>query len=330
MAKKSKIAAAVIAVPLTLSILTACGGTPTLSFTSNWYKLTSLGADIAGTEETLEYKVTFVAPESKSDFSVSYDEGTYKAVLTSELKPLADGTNEVVYVYNTELKISGRYSYKDQTGETFTDEVTSEAVFRNVSKLLAPVSSKVTAKSNSPVSLSPSDLASGYKKYDYTLETSYDLALTEAKVVYNDMTLKEPAPKETTINIKSDATYLDNSEIVFALRGANLASSLSFRSINPVTNAVMSLATSEVNAVEYELGGAVLDGQASSAKINAYKIGLRYQSDMGGGTQYFWYAKLTDSKNNTYRNVPLMMELPISYGLGTLRYTLVKADFTEQ
>lgn len=316
---------------LPVTLLTGCGGiTPALSLSANWYSDNTLSENRTDEkEEVLKYKVTYQPEGTESDFTVSYDEGTYTTSLRSERRTLLDGTDETVYVYTTELNITGRYAYGSDTSEDFTDCIKSEAVFRNVSKGLQPLSSSKTVKTTSPTKLTPSALEGSYHCYEFTYVTEYDNALEQATVTYTDLTVETPTPVVTELALdEEEGTYFDNEQLLFALRGVNLSSVITFRSLNQVALQVQSLATSEPTSTSVELKGASLDGTVDDYTVDAVKINLAYQATHSGGTQSMWYAKT--GTPNTWRNVLLYMEVPIMYSMGSLCYTLTSAEFTDK
>ena len=323
--KKIRLAGLALVAPLCL--LCACTTQTPLSFSANWYSDTALNENISDTYEHLEYKVEFKEAEEK-DFSVAYDPGTYTTTLKSELATLPDGTSETVYVYSTELKISGRYTFNGETSDTFEDSVSSEVMFRNVKKGLAPVSSTKTVKTTSPVQNADS-LEESFKEYHYTYDVSYNVELTEAKITFTDLNAETPEPAETTVAIAEGGTYLDNEQILFALRGLDLSTQKTFRSINPVVNNVQTVSIYSPSSTTVSLSGAEIDGVTDDYEIAAYAVNLGYQTSFPGGTQVAYYAQ-TVATNNTYRNVLLYLEVPVMQSLGTLRYTLVKAQFAEK
>lgn len=327
--KKSRFAGLLLLLPVTF--LAGCGGgTPALSLSANWYLDNTLSENRTDEkEEVLEYKITYKPEGTDSDFTVSYDEGTYKTSLRSERRTLADGTDATVYVYSTEMSITGRYSFGSETSEDFTDSVKTEAVFRNVTKGLQPLSSSRTVNTTSPTKLTPSSLEGAYKYYSFTYETEYDEALENATITYTDLITEGATPVVTELSLdEEEGTYFDNEQLLFALRGVNLSSVITFRSLNQVQRQVQSLATSEPTSTTVELKGANIGGTVSDYTVDAIKVNLSYQTTHSGGTHAFWYAK-TGTPNN-WRNVLLYMETPIIYGMGSLCYTLTYADFTDK
>lgn len=323
--KKIRLAGLLMLAPVVM--MTGCGGAIPLSFATNWYANTALGADIGDTLEQLEYKVEFSAPSSANPFTVTYQTGTYVTTLKSEVRALSEELNEMVYVYTTQFNISGQYSLDGKKGAEFTDSVTSEIVFRNTAKRLAPVSSKKTVVSTAPTSLAPVSIETAYATYRYTYETQYDLDLTKVTTTY---TPEKGEKRVSEVALGSDGTYLDNEQILFALRGINLSTVASFRTLNTVAGGVQTVSTLEPTTTEYELTGASIDGVPQTGKISAIKAKLAYQTTYSGPTRTLWYAKMTSSSANVYRNVLLRMEDPLLYGLGTLNYTLSSAQFANK
>ena len=78
--KKKSLAALSLFLPLT--ILCACGSTPTQAFSANWYRDTSIRDIMSGKTEKLAYEVTF-EPKDTKPLSVSYEKGTYTTELTA-------------------------------------------------------------------------------------------------------------------------------------------------------------------------------------------------------------------------------------------------------
>ena len=117
--KKKSLAALSLFLPLT--ILCACGSTPTQAFSANWYRDTSIRDIMSGKTEKLAYEVTF-EPKDTKPLSVSYEKGTYTTELTAMAMQLPDSEKtETVYRYATRLDIKGKYSLNGQDGDVFTD-----------------------------------------------------------------------------------------------------------------------------------------------------------------------------------------------------------------
>lgn len=321
--KKIKIAAVLLFVPV--AAMCACTGASSLSFTANWYKNTSITA-VSDTYERLEYKVTFNASSASLPLSVEYDEGTYVTELKNELITLADGTTAEGYVYTTNLTISGRYSMNGETSETFNDSLSSVVKFLSVNKNLCPVKSETVVHTTSPVNTSAASLENAIHAYNYTFAVAYDVDLTTASTTYTEIDSKSGtaySPITKDYDISGNGTYLDNEQIAFALRGLSLSSSGSFRSLNTVMKSAQSVSYSAeavTETVDFEA-----DGEQVSADISAYSVTVSFPA---GQSKIAVYAATTDRSSNAYRNVMLRLESPVIGSLGTLVYTLTKAEFS--
>lgn len=313
-----------------LLLLTACGGGPVpLSFSSNWYKNTTLQS-IEGTHEELEYEVTFDG-EPQDGYSVLYTEGVYKTTLVNAPLTLG-GEQQGGFVLTTELSISVQFEYLGKQSEVFHDSVVTEAEFLPVWERLRPVRSKRTVTSHVPAEYPSSDLL--YHEYSYTYEMSYPSAgdVPEKGIMtYTDLRSEaEPVVKE--FEIGDGATYLDNEELLFALRGLSMESAVEFRTFNTATETVARIGFNDYPAkttqpVKFEMNGTAVDETA----LPVYSVDLAFKGNRPGQTQTLVYAALADNPNaNTYRNVLLSADTPILYSLGTMKYRLTKATFTDK
>lgn len=327
--KKIRLAGLLLLAPLTL--LSACSGGTPLSFTANWYRNTALGGSVNDTLEELTYEVSFTPAENDSSFSVEYDTGTYTTRLINANIALSDGSTKEGYIYTTELTISGRYRLGSEVSEDFSDRVSSSVSFLPVTDGLKPVKSEKEVLSTSPIVSLPETLEGAIETYHYTYAVSYDAALTTATAVYTDLNVETPAPETREYAIDGTTTYLDNEQILFALRGLSLSSVATFRTVNSVMGIVTEVSTGTSTTGPTSLKESVdftMDGTAVKTEIDAVQVPIIYQSTPSGQQQDLVYAATTDTNNNTYRNVLLRMEVPVLQSLGTLVYRLKEAAFT--
>lgn len=327
--KKIRLAGLLLLAPLTL--LSACSGGTPLSFTANWYRNTALGGSVNDTLEELTYEVSFTPAENDSSFSVEYDTGSYTTRLINANIALSDGTTKEGYIYTTELTISGRYRLGSEVSEDFSDRVSSSVSFLPVTDGLKPVKSEKEVLSTSPIVSLPETLEGAIETYHYTYDVSYDAALTTATAVYTDLNAETPAPETREYAIDGTTTYLDNEQILFALRGLSLSSVATFRTVNSVMGIVTEVSTGTSTTGPTSLKESVdftMDGTAVKTEIDAVQVPIIYQSTPSGQQQDLVYAATTDTNNNTYRNVLLRMEVPVLQSLGTLVYRLKEAAFT--
>ena len=337
--KKIRLAGLMLLAPLTL--LCACSGGVPLSFAANWNRNTA-DSSVSNTREELVYEVTFTPSETPAGtLTAEYDEGTYTTLLENKNLTLSDGSSQEGYVYTTKLTISGRFRLGSEVSETFTDTVTSTVSFLSASQRLKPVKSEKEVVSTSPVASSPSSLENAFTTYHYTYDVSYDAGLTTATAVYTDLVEREqedgssalPEPETREYEIEGDTTYLDNEQILFALRGLDLSAGVTFRTINSVMGHVTEAGTSSNTQSSAAVKTAVdftMDGTAVKQEIDAIEVPLVYHSSPSGQAQTLVYAATTDPNNNTYRNVLLKMEVPVLQSLGTLVYTLKEATFANK
>lgn len=327
--KKIRLAGLLLLAPLTL--LSACSGGTPLSFTANWYRNTALGGSVNDTLEELTYEVSFTPAENDSSFSVEYDTGSYTTRLINANIALSDGSTKEGYIYATELTISGRYRLGSEVSEDFSDRVSSSVSFLPVTDGLKPVKSEKEVLSTSPIVSLPETLEGAIETYHYTYAVSYDAALTTATAVYTDLNAETPAPETREYAIDGTTTYLDNEQILFALRGLSLSSVATFRTVNSVMGIVTEVSTGTSTTGPTSLKESVdftMDGTAVKTEIDAVQVPIIYQSTPSGQQQDLVYAATTDTNNNTYRNVLLRMEVPVLQSLGTLVYRLKEAAFT--
>ena len=312
---------------LPLSMLCACGGTIIdLSFNANWYRNTSLRANLENTLEQLEYSVSF-EENQKPGLSISYSDGVYKTELKNGQVEL-DDSNREGYIYTTDLFLNVCFEVNGSKSEVFADKVHTEVQFLSAADGLKPVKSYKEVYCHAPLTASPATLSGAYEGYAFSYSVEYNDELTKAETKFCD--LVTGSEKSKTFTLKGAGSYLDNEQILFALRGVDLSFGWSFRSINTVQNKreVLSVTNLGVNtaAVDFEMDGT----QVKLDELAAYTVSLGYSGSDVGQPQSLVYARTTDPAANTYRNVLLEMKVPVYYTLGTLNYKLVKATFTNK
>lgn len=321
-----KISIAALALLMPLSALCACGGTtPTLVFNANWYKNTALKANLGGTLEQLEYEVSF-EPASQDGFRIEYTDGVYKTKLENAKVDLDNDTREG-YILTTELTLSVRFCLGSEKSEIFQDSVHTQAQFLSAAEGLKPLRSSREVKSHVPVDNAPGSLADSYLFYEYTYTTEYNDDLTAADVVFNNLT--DGTNRSDSYDIEGAGTFLDNEQILFALRGLDFSSAPTFRSVNYIAGKTQEVAVESLAETTYEESFEA-DGKTVTAPISAYDLTLGYKGKDRGLPQKLIYAKTTDSASNAYRNVLLSLEAPVLHSLGTLCYKLKTARFTDK
>lgn len=310
-----------------------CSGS-TMTFEANWYGNTSITTSISGTEETLTYSVTHSGSGNKY-YSVSYGESTYTVNLTNATYSYGDGTqSENAYLLTGTLRMNVTYTVGEKS-ESYADEVTSKVYFSTVDNALRPMYSYKEFSCHSPTTEAPASYAEAVKYYHYSFETKYDSSLSTATLSYKKLSDDESSLSDSTAdyNISSSSyTYLDNEELLFAIRGMTVSSSSS--SVVRVLNASRSIVQeikitnngSSTGVYKFDMGDGVPEDGYS---ITANEITILANTVQSGNAQTAYYA-VASSDGNTYRGVMLSLSSDLPYSLGTLTYTLEKASFTSK
>lgn len=311
---------------LSATCLTSCMGTAQkVSFSDYWKKdSTSAKTDFT---ETLEYDVKYESNNISTPYTLDYTNGKYKTELVASVE--ADGRK--IYTYKTELSITAVYTFNGEIVE-FDDKTLTEVKFEQGSSL-RPISSRKEIVSHSPSesisSVIPTEISDCYKQYDYTIETVYSGNGAGNCTVTKNGDNPFVTQDDFELDIEK-LSYLDNEQLLFALRGLKAVASTSstFMVYSPFTKNGQ-----KIQAVWSTKAGTqfnyLRNGTAVKETIEYFPVNISIDSKNPGATQTAWYAATTDPQNNTYRNVMLRLEVPISYNLGTLVYQLSSANFAE-
>ena len=338
--KKKFIAAC--ALMLSTLAFTACGASnQKLTFDPNW-RSNVLSETPAGTKETLTYEVKFEDHNTflhKEYFTVAYclTPGSYVTTLEYE----GDDT----YKYVTELSVPVQYKLVSDEAQTktFTDYIKTETVFKKASDYLRPISSKKTAHCYSPNDYDATLMEHAYTEYHYEFFTEYTDSLSENKLTRTDFSEKrtllpknsyESAVSKTWFDVdQSKYTYLDNDQLLFALRGLSNTAIATSKTVNVYNASLLAMETVTTTPSESQKTAFTLSidgGESKSYTIENTPITIKTGNKNAGISQTLYYAKTTSNTDNKYRNVLLKMVVPMHYGLGTLTHTLQKAEFSKQ
>lgn len=337
-----------------------CGSkTKNLTLTSsNWYTGTSypgiqpsfiLDDEKPERTEKIVYGITFdnSAADNKS-YYLEYKDGSYCTEFYATYYDWNSShyqaeQQELVYCYKTQFSISVRYNLKSGAqSEWFDDSVTSECYFRAAGKNLQPVYSMQIIKSASPNKSSAKNISDAYKLVDVTYENYYNKDITEVFSVTQQAD-KQPESKTYSLNKVSNSLF-DNSSLYIAVRSMKLSPdfrqtvslfSAAAGGISQYTVAGSSAALDvgqhkEISTALAEKGlyafTTVSDGDGKTVEtsgINYTAANITYSGgSLTGTSQTVWYAAIDNPDNNTGRAVMLKLSVPLSYGLGTLNFTL--------
>lgn len=326
---KKKKSFILISAALSAVLFASCSTSVSTNFSANWYENTGNNTVAPGTNETLVYDVEKKADSGlNSSYSVEYQKGTYTTTLSTEQRTNEDGKNELFYSYQTKLEISVQFLFGSEVSDVFNDVLTSKVLFRSTQTGLQPIYSEKEVYSHSPINIAPSSLAGCYAEYHYKVVTEYRDKCTAGTATLTDLSEENGTEQTKNFSISDDYSYIDNEELLFAVRGMSLTASEQLLVYNASTETVQTVKVvpSEEASDEFEFE---VDGQASKKTITYRPVSIAINATNPGATQTAYYAKTVAATNNTWRNVMLKLETPISYNLGTLVYTLKSASFTK-
>lgn len=324
---KAKKILAVTALTLAATTLTACGNDDqSIELNRYWQQNSTLSNQTI--DETLTYDVKFEKKDaSLVNYSLDYSNGLYTTHLYS------DSTKTDVFHYETELSIDVTYTYKSES-VTLRDSVKTSVIF-DASNGIRPLSSEKQILSNSPNNVNATKVSHCYETYQRRTKTLYDG--DEGKTsVWKTVTDKDGNESEKLIfeddfSAKNGKyTYVDNECLLLALRCISSSeTSAKVNVYNPLNEAKQRIKITFTDDEDYSAEFSYFDYAANPAatektkKTIAYReAGLKLSATNSGATQTAWIAKATDTSKNTNRNVILKLETPLSYGLGSLVYTL--------
>lgn len=323
---KKKFLATISIAVASISLLTGCG-TNNLTTAIKPYWLINSNFPDTEFKETLVYDVSFKAGlgQTSINYSLDYD-GTYTTTLETVEKNQASGG--IVYKYTTNLDIDVTYRYAGKT-ETFKDSVISQMVMEFKNSVLRPISMHKEIVSNSPIN-GANNPSVPYDIYECAIDTVYNADGKSGNSTLKNQLKENSTPKKSTFKAEDRYTYLDNEQLLLAVRGIS-------QTIQSATFFVYSPFTTTIQTVDFKLEEKVSDkdfkftnNSVETTKIIPY-IPIKFSISSGntGETQTVWVASMESTDNNINRNLILHMEVPIAYKLGTLNYNLKEITYNE-
>ncbi len=321
--KAKKLAACGVLLPLFL--LCACGGGSSgLTVTANWYRDTTKRA-VTLVSERLSYEVVGEPdPKSTYDLKTSYN-GTYTTVLGTESKTVG-GQTELVYSLTATTDLAGVFELNGKTHE-FRKLIESKVWFRGVENSLRPVAGEKYVKDTLPV-VNADDIANAYREYEYTQKVDYNDEFNRAVLTldYADPAITD---FEKEIKLSGSSSFFDNEEILFALRGLDLGTDASFRTVDFARRKQINVGLTAKSVTEgVKRTFAIGDAEKAEHELDVAAVEIAYSGSNAGYPLTLEYARTTDEYANEYRNVLLYAEQTAIYGLCTLKYTLTGATFS--
>ncbi len=302
----------------------SCAGNTKVSFKDYYLQ----DADHAvGNEinETITYSVTHTGNNTYNNYSVQYSNGTYQ----TNLQTVSDENGASYMFLTSTFSINVSFTYEGASTEFFTDTSTSTVVFRSAKNMLMPISSTKTVYSHSPAQSAGDKLEDCYVEYHQTVTTTYNSDCTEGEsVIINHKNNDETISYDFEIEETEKYAYLDNEQLLFALRCMNPSNTGKVQVYSPFANAVQTVTTTFGSSSATDFKNLTINGQThESLQISYLPVTMEIDVKNNGTTQTAWIAETKNTNNNTYRKVMLKYIVPLPFTLGELHYNLVSADF---
>lgn len=263
---------------------------------------------------------------------------------------LQEASAEPVYVYETSLAISGAYELTG-TGEKkeFDDVLQTICKFRLAGDNLQPVYSLQVMKNTAPNALDTKILEAAYVQTDSVYETFYNKDCSEALIKHTDNLAKEKQsePEKVVLSDKTGLSVFDNSQLRLAVRAFTMTggAARTFKVLAPQNGTTQSCTATVTVPVELDRNDAeqaaiisalddcspddyiFFDGTPSNgdqtARTYRYNaVALSINAPLKGSDPTLWYSTVENGDVNGTRAVLLRMTTPVSFGLGTLTYSL--------
>ncbi len=299
------------------------------------------------------YSVDYKDGNYKTEFYMDYYDWSAEAEIGQQVK-LPEGyapeesKKELVYVYKTEYTVSGEYVLtKNEESHSFKDNIVTECRYRLAGDNLQPVYSKQVIKSTPPNSLNATTKESMYTEVDGTYTTYYNYDCTKATVYHTYQKSKDLIAneiEEVSVTDKVGYSLFENSQLRAAVRAFNLSGGAThtfnvFVPQDRVLQTCNAVCTSAVkldkeNEEQKQIINALKscpdyiffddtvgeDEEERNYRFNA--VSLSINSAMSGPASTVWYSTVENSEVNYSKSVLLRITTPISFGLGTVTYTL--------
>lgn len=341
----------------------ANGKTNEAAFSSNWYADTNFGyiqptftfgdKDFKGAEEIV-YDVTFDGESAANpSYSIEYGPGTFTTYFCAAEfdKSLIDGEyreeypdSKKVYCYRTERSLRYiRFKMKSGEEKSFDEEqkLVTECYFTDVANHLRPLYSVQDIKTVIPAEYQTGNIEAVYTRLDLRYETSYRYDGSAAKtVVYDRLDGNKKTEKAVGGLNDTNNSLIDVGGINIAARAMQLNSAFTqaVSLYSPAggmqeytfTGAAGSLGEEERTAAENMLAGKGLYVGGEGRTLETTCVTVKLNADLTGVSQRYWFAAVgaENAKNNRSRATLVKMSEPLTFGLGTLNYSLKEIKST--
>ena len=361
------VAALGIGCAVLLSGCSGCNGSNknVAALNSNWYANTSYkkiqptfteGADGFSKEKAV-YTVSFDEKSaSNKSYSLSYKDGTYttefyatafdkETYAHADFKAGYPDKAPVVYCYKTSFEM-GEVTFKlgEETKSFAGDKVETLSFFLSVENYLQPLYTYQKIDSTTPAEMQVSSIDRAYKQINCEYTTYYSYDGNSSKTLIKNGGAESVRTLEGLDN--ADNTVLDTAYLDIVARSTKLngdftqAVSLNTPAggLQPFTlsGSAATLTDEEKPAIKAALE-ATKDGknlyapaynEDGTEKSFATAVTVNFNGTHSGVSQTYYFAAINNSRNNVGRATMLKLSVPLSFGLGTLNYTLKEIEST--
>lgn len=337
-----------------LVLFSACSVKSETTFSPNWQK-TSLTEFNEEYKEQLTYALSFDNENDEGELGMRVELDSENSSYTVTLEAvgtttIGEVTYHSLYRMTSKLTIAARFIYTDEDGQERevaafggeygdADTIETEIWFHSVDSRydphnLEPILSTRKVNTHTPVSM-----GSKVNWYNYTSTVAYDAACDSAVVTltdgWGDLSDEERNVSEdiykpsysnelTLEKLQKKYSVFDNAQLYFLGRGLTFGTE-TVKTVNVVSEAGASAVSISCAALEARNTAFYLDDMAVNQSVDTAKVTFSLSGTYRGTSQTVYYAQKTEGSSNTFYNLPLRIEEPFEYGIGTMVYSLASA-----
>lgn len=301
-------------------------------------------------------------------YSVEYTGGiyetTFKAV-TFDVENLTHEQFRPAYVSAAENRAITAYYYKTErsfeevkytcngNSESFTDDcIVTECYFLASKDYLRPLYSRQVIKSTTPANLQSGSLDSSYLDINREQVSyySYSGGLVITEIIDHAASDAVTTTHNDALNSEANSVF-DVCELEILIRAMNNFSASLSQTVAlytpgrggtglgnyTLTGSSTGIAAEQLTSIETVLQGKNLfkpvitendDGTTTSSHLSTLAVSVAYNGSLSGVSQTYWFAAVTNARNNTGRATMLKKTEPLTYNLGTLEYVIKEINST--
>lgn len=342
-----------------LFAFSACSVQIKTEMSANWHKNQSYDSAYY---ELLEYGISFTPTEdSDSGITIELDEANSSYSVMTEAHSGEGYSATNIYHIHSELKVAASYvaekdgqktviaAFGGENGEP--DTLVSDVYFRSLENgnNLEPIYSQHTVRSHSLTNVTADSLtARAVWLFDYQITINYNADCSQATVHYVDNYADTPDEErqvsdyvvKASLTSTEDRTYdklqknysvFDAAQLYFMARGITFGEDTT-QTVTTVSEAgknTVTLTCTELSSLSRTFA---LDGQAadtnSSFAVAKVKFSIQNGDIYTGQSRTVTYAQKTSGSENTLYNLPVQIEEPLAYNMGSYVYSLKSATHT--